>query len=375
MFEKARHEVTRVYCSAQRTEYERKMQTTDKKFIQELQKSDLRKLCTYYVYKIVLFLDMFHMIQLRHVYFYFEGVGVNLELVDALIYDCNMAEARGLEESLAERRIRYNLSKEKESKLANFIAAPNEDQLAELKQEYQNDLVQQKLYHAMKNTLSQSFEDMIGELKHKKKSKIQLDHCETVFRELMPKIQVKLQDIVMDEHMDFKWATTKALNPEKIIKSLDPALGVKARKLQQEKSFLSVASRGLNQTQKDSLLHSKKSVESTLQDQQSLNESYNRFKSNMRERRIMSKGLMKDLNSTQEKALQQFKAKNKLDGSTGTHRRLNTATKNKLALPVLGDKGFHMRSSSSLIIEDDSFLQEEVRAKSQELSKKKRRLV
>lgn len=363
-----------MYFAAQRSEQERKNQFDDRKLIQDLLERDLRQLCTYYAYKIVAFLDLFHMVALHHVVFYFEGVGSHLELVDARIFDCDMGETLALHETMAERRARFNLSKEKQNRLTSVMEAPDREKQEALKRECEEDEVKAQIYKAMKSSLQRSFEDIKAQIHQKKQSRVQLDQCQAVFQELLPELPVKLNDIVMDQHMNFDWAVKKAMCPDKVIKALNPALGKRARKIHFDRSSWSVHNRAGRNQSVDSK-GSSESLDTALKEQKTLNRSYDRFKRTIYDRKILSNPLMKDISEAQDRVVSGFNPKGSLDQTQTRNKRLPaTSQRKRTAMPLLRGKGFNSKSSVTFTTDEDSVTQQVVRPRTLENSGRQSRL-
>jgi len=101
--------------------------------------------------------------------------------------------------------------------------------MAELRKELRHDKVQLKVFSLMQNRLEPNFTKMHQEIKRNNIMRKKLDECEETFRELHPKVHVRLQDIIMPEHMDSDWAMKNALKPKEVVKCLNPELNLKKR--------------------------------------------------------------------------------------------------------------------------------------------------
>lgn len=351
---------------------ERESQISDKKYMQTLKSEYLQKYSHYLAYKIVHFLELFHAIKLNHAAFYFEGSNCVIELVDARIFSLKMDDPREDVETIAERRIRNKLKTVEKGELGRYVSSPVKDKknMSNMRREYRNDILQERLYQGMKSNISGHFKEMFNEVRNKKKSRIQLDECESVFRELMPELNVRLQDIVMDQHMDFVYAKKKAMYPDQVIPSLNPELSVKAAQKHLHHSSKNIEknteSKDVNnpfEMRKHSMDNSRSSITS-----EESSSKYTRFKSLMKERRKMTRDLVKCMNPPSEKAFERFKLRNTLDSSTKP-----TRTRNKMALPVLGESGFNIRSSSMLLQDEDSLILNHIRAKTSSPNKRIRK--
>ena len=301
LFERASAECSRLYRSLLTYSNESPAPSLDQTILSEL-KGSPHLICEYFAYKVHHFIKSFHKINLlKYVCEFTENQFGVFELSDAKVYSLHTEKHNLYSQAPVARlaflnnvmkRATYSINRDivadHQSKLRRYVrlvqqnreaekaraaggehvltvredfedysesdgeqaGLPNSEDdpqnlMNELKREYVEDEVQTAIFKKMKEGVVKRFQDMRTELKRNNVFQQRIEECELAFKEVLPEIQVKLQDIVMDEYMDFDWAQKKARDKKNLIPCLNPALNYVKRK----NDLMSSKSKEFNQYQ------------------------------------------------------------------------------------------------------------------------------